>query len=170
MVQAALDRVSKNRTTVTIAHRLATIRKADNIVVLRKGKLVQQGTHESLMADEGGAYWSLATAQQLIMDSEEEEDTAAISSDLAEKKSVELNMSESALGDSTTVVSKEEPPKKEKRGFFQSFGLLLREQKSHWGWYVVLLLGAIGGGGKFSSFCLIVYRVLQDGDVANSYE
>jgi ABC-type multidrug transport system ATPase subunit len=67
IVQAALDRVSKNRTTITIAHRLSTIRKANNIVVLKKGRVVQQRTHEQLMADTEGAYWGLANAQQLTL-------------------------------------------------------------------------------------------------------
>lgn len=73
IVQAALDRASQNRTTITIAHRLSTVRKADNIVVLRKGRVVEQGTHAELMArGEGGAYHALATAQQLIREKVEE--------------------------------------------------------------------------------------------------
>lgn len=65
IVQAALDRASKGRTTIVIAHRLATIRKADNIVVLRGGQIVQSGTHESLVADIDGVYHGLATAQKV---------------------------------------------------------------------------------------------------------
>lgn len=65
IVQAALDRASKGRTTIVIAHRLATIRKADNIVVLRGGQIVQSGSHDSLMAEEGGAYHGLASAQKV---------------------------------------------------------------------------------------------------------
>jgi ATP-binding cassette subfamily B (MDR/TAP) protein 1 len=42
LVQAALDKVSEGRTTITIAHRLSTIKKADKIIVLRKGKLVSE--------------------------------------------------------------------------------------------------------------------------------
>lgn len=49
IVQKALDRVSKNRTTIVIAHRLSTIKRADSIVVLRQGKLVEQGTHDELL-------------------------------------------------------------------------------------------------------------------------
>ncbi|CAK7224921.1 hypothetical protein SBRCBS47491_005718 [Sporothrix bragantina] len=73
IVQAALDRAARNRTTITIAHRLSTVRKADNIVVLRKGRVVEQGTHTELMArGEGGAYYALATAQQLIREKADE--------------------------------------------------------------------------------------------------
>lgn len=65
IVQAALDRASKGRTTIIVAHRLTTIQKADNIVVLRSGQVVQQGTHATLMGDVGGAYHRLASAQRL---------------------------------------------------------------------------------------------------------
>merc|ERR1712000_688974 len=66
IVQAALDRVAKGRTTITIAHRLSTIKKADRIVVLKKGKVVESGTHESLIAAEG-VYNGLVQAQALSM-------------------------------------------------------------------------------------------------------
>ncbi|KAF7551907.1 hypothetical protein G7Z17_g4685 [Cylindrodendrum hubeiense] len=64
IVQQALDNVSQGRTTVTIAHKLATIRNADNIVVMDKGCIVEQGTHHSLL-EEGGAYARLVKAQDL---------------------------------------------------------------------------------------------------------
>lgn len=149
MVQAALDRVSKDRTTITIAHRLATVKRADNIVVMRKGKLVQQGTHDELMADEGGAYRTLATAQQLVMSPDDGEEDTPVLSEISEKQSL----------DATTVdgenASQEEPVSaasqgeaKKSRGFAGSFGLLLNEQRNHWPWYIVLLIGAVGGGGR----------------------
>lgn len=65
IVQAALDRASQGRTTIVIAHRLGTIQKADNIVVLRGGRVVQQGTHQDLMGQTGGAYYVLATPQSV---------------------------------------------------------------------------------------------------------
>jgi ATP-binding cassette, subfamily B, heavy metal transporter len=62
-IQDALDRVSKNRTTLVIAHRLSTIVHADNILVLEKGALVEQGTHADLMA-KNGLYASLWNRQR----------------------------------------------------------------------------------------------------------
>lgn len=62
MVQAALESAMRDRTTLVIAHRLATVQKADLIVVLDHGELVEQGTHAELVA-KGGVYAGLAALQ-----------------------------------------------------------------------------------------------------------
>ena len=53
LIQHAIDKITKGRTSVVIAHRLSTIQKADQIVVMDKGRMVQKGTHQTLLQEEG---------------------------------------------------------------------------------------------------------------------
>ena len=58
IVQEALDRAQENRTSITIAHRLSTVRNADLICVVQRGVIVESGSHDKLMAL-GGQYYRL---------------------------------------------------------------------------------------------------------------
>ena len=62
LVQQALDKMMENRTTLVIAHRLSTILKADRILVMDKGQIVEEGTHKTL-SEAGGIYANLAKLQ-----------------------------------------------------------------------------------------------------------
>lgn len=64
LVQEAINNLMSNRTSIVIAHRLSTVRHADEIIVLSKGKIVERGTHMSLMAA-GGFYKKLVTMQEV---------------------------------------------------------------------------------------------------------
>jgi len=64
LVQKALEKMMQNRTSLVIAHRLSTIQKADVIVVMKKGEIVEQGKHEELLAKKG-EYYKLVTMQSL---------------------------------------------------------------------------------------------------------
>ncbi len=64
LVQNALEKMMENRTSMVIAHRLSTIQKADTIVVLHKGEISEQGTHEELISKKG-AYYKLVNMQAL---------------------------------------------------------------------------------------------------------
>ncbi len=64
LVQDALEQVMKNRTSIVIAHRLSTVQKADKIVVMKQGKIVEMGTHKELIA-QNGMYQKLVEMQEL---------------------------------------------------------------------------------------------------------
>jgi ATP-binding cassette subfamily B (MDR/TAP) protein 1 len=64
VVQAALDLAAKGRTTIAVAHRLSTIQKADMIFVFDQGRVVEQGTHNELLAQKG-RYFELVNLQSL---------------------------------------------------------------------------------------------------------
>ncbi|WP_338874031.1 ABC transporter transmembrane domain-containing protein [Spirosoma sp. SC4-14] len=68
LVQEALDELMQNRTTIIIAHRLATIRKVDKIYVIREGMIAESGTHDELAIQEDGIYANLVKLQFEIID------------------------------------------------------------------------------------------------------
>lgn len=63
LVQDALDKLMEGRTSIVIAHRLATVRQADKIIVLDKGRIVEEGTHAELIGLDGGLYRTLSDMQ-----------------------------------------------------------------------------------------------------------
>jgi ATP-binding cassette, subfamily B (MDR/TAP), member 1 len=151
IVQAALDKVSQNRTTIVIAHRLSTIKKADNIIVLKKGKVVQQGSHEELLVDKDGAYWALANAQQLSMDDEE---PPVVPNSADRHSTIETITDDTSLTDiEEEKVSKNESYKPV--GFLRSFSHILYEQRRDWFWYLVMVIGAAGAAGKSFVRCKV---------------
>jgi len=70
-IQSALDLVSKNRTTLVIAHRLSTVINADEIIVLRDGQIAERGTHSGLLQQEG-LYASMWNRQREATEAEEQ--------------------------------------------------------------------------------------------------
>ncbi len=76
LIQRGLDSLMEGRTTITIAHRLATIRKVDRILVFDQGRIVEQGTHAALLARDGSAYRRLYEMQALDLVGEDYREAA----------------------------------------------------------------------------------------------
>ena len=143
IVQAALDRVSQGRTTIVIAHRLSTIKKADRIVVLKDGKLAEEGTHESLLDNPEGIYYHLVKAQNLDatkkdQDADSPEKEEALDAD-PEDASIEIE-------EFPEDESKQEQPKN--KSLIGSIGLFLREQDQRYPLYALSVFAAAAIGGE----------------------
>ncbi|CAF4162428.1 unnamed protein product, partial [Adineta steineri] len=117
IVQEALDRAYQGRTTIVIAHRLSTIQNADHIYVVDKGSVIEEGTHETLMAKEGGKYQEMIKNQQIDkvtgdehetvgevkVDEEIEQQTGERSGLLSDKQVSDTNEESSTSGDEHAV-------------------------------------------------------------------
>ncbi|RSL61962.1 hypothetical protein CEP54_006005 [Fusarium duplospermum] len=140
IVQEALNKAAQGRTTIIIAHRLSTIKNADRIVVLKKGKVVESGTHESLIAMED-VYAGLVNAQALSPGDSEEDIYDEFDTDidtLGREKS-------HAISEYGEHLQSEHQGGKD-RGFFGSFGRFFFESKSYWGLMIFSFITSMAAG------------------------
>lgn len=94
LVQDALDKAAAGRTTITIAHRLSTIRDADQIYVVGSGGILEQGTHNQLLANTDGPYAQLVSAQKLKGRDPESRDSEAAEDGLMSAKEIKETLAE----------------------------------------------------------------------------
>lgn len=128
-MQAAPDKAAEGQTTITIAHRLSTIKNAHRIVVPRKGKVVESGTHESLITIDDGVCAGLVNAQAISLGDSAQDETASETEDvdtLARQKTRAESEHTTRLDEDTSCSGKN-------RAFFGSFGRFFYESKTHWG-------------------------------------
>ena len=144
IVQAALDKVAQGRTTITIAHRLSTIKKADRIIVLKKGQLVESGTHNELL-DREGVYYGLVQAQQLSLG-----EPAEASKEMSESIDEETSLTQEKSRAKSVTATAEDPEevKDQQRGLFKSFGRFFYESRNVWWLKALTVLFTAGCGAS----------------------
>ncbi|KAJ4324676.1 hypothetical protein N0V84_003800 [Fusarium piperis] len=138
IVQAALDRITQNRTSITIAHRLSTIKKADNIIVLQKGRAVEEGTHASLM-ELSGVYSALVQAQSLRFGDKPDGETPVEFDAESEK----MDHLDDVNRVPTTIEESQVHEPVEPRNLARSFGRLLYEQRGQFPFYIGIVFSAM---------------------------
>lgn len=156
IVQQALDNVSENRTTVVIAHKLSTIRDADNIAVMSDGRVIEQGTHDKLL-EADGAYARLVRAQDLGRADQNDDDT---SNHDGEKVVLERTQTQ-ATSVHDTHDAQAEHSKGPNYSLFRCIVIVFWEQRFLWPWFLVLTTAAILGGLTFPSQAILFARIVN---------
>lgn len=153
-MQDALDNVSRSRTTLTIAHKLSTIQKADNIAVMSQGAVVEQGTHQELLS-RNGAYARLVRAQNLEQTPihgadkhSHEADTERLPSEGGDGNGEKLMRAKTDTSVYSSGEPTEEPVAKEDMGYslIKCLYLLVREQPRWWPLYAALAVVSLLAG------------------------
>ncbi|KAF1996643.1 leptomycin B resistance protein pmd1 [Amniculicola lignicola CBS 123094] len=159
IVQEALDRVSKNRTTIVIAHRLSTIKRADKIIVLRQGKLVEQGSHEELLKDELGVYFGLVHAQKLAIEAVEDEDDDEVVLHKTKTSATERSEAQHAQEERSSTANEDLEYKQQ--GLLRSFGRIIVEQRHQWLLYTLITCGIFIAGAIYPIQAYVFAKVIE---------
>ena len=155
IVQATLDRVSRGRTTIVIAHKLPTIRNADRIVLLTKGRVIEQGTHEMLLRS-GNAYARLVAARDLGMNARVDEDANQQSEkDSHPTSSIGKGKKQVAAASEKCSPSHIEHKAMQRLAIAGSSKKILRELKRYRPLFAVAVIAYIVSGGVYPSQSVI---------------
>ncbi|EJP62955.1 ABC transporter [Beauveria bassiana ARSEF 2860] len=170
VVQQALDRASKGRTTITIAHKLATIRKADNIVVMAKGRIVEQGTHELLLAA-GGVYANLVSIQNLAVtaaadsdDDDEKSDKTAQESDALDPADLQQTLTRHATEDRRRMEkqkNRDSYANHKQVGMATAIMRVIKESPDLTWAYIMTVIGCMGASAGFPGQAILVANTVQ---------
>jgi ATP-binding cassette subfamily B (MDR/TAP) protein 1 len=156
IVQQALDRVSKDRTTIVIAHKLSTIRNADNIAVMADGAVIEQGTHDNLLAC-NGAYARLVMAQDLGNGGADDEDDTEGNEATTRLGLVRTQTQVSGVGQAAEESTKDGIH----YNLVRCIWIIFKEQKHLWRWFLVLGVATIAGGATFPAQAILFSRIVQ---------
>ncbi|VUC31530.1 unnamed protein product [Clonostachys rosea] len=161
IVQKALDRVSEGRTTIVIAHKLATIQKADNIVVMTKGRIVEQGTHQSLIAHDG-TYARLVKIQDLTKSSDESGTSSDVddSAEPAELVHTLTRKETSEQRNESVPKDRDDYDQHEQRDIFSAIGRILLDTPELGGAYTFIAFGCLIAGGTFPGQAILLSNMM----------
>ncbi|XP_054420503.1 ATP-binding cassette sub-family B member 5 [Pteronotus mesoamericanus] len=155
VVQAALEKASKGRTTIVVAHRLSTVRSADVIVAMKDGMAVEKGTHAELMAQQG-LYYSLAMSQDIKKADEQMESMA-----YPEKNSSSVPLcSMNSIKSDFTDKSEESTQYKETSLPEVSLLKIFKLNKSEWPSVVLGTLASVLNGTVHPIFSVIFAKII----------
>lgn len=146
IVQEALDNVSAERTTLIIAHKLSTVRKAHNIAVMAKGAVIEQGTHEDLLRS-NGAYSRLVNAQNLNQEQDQDEPEKNDSDAAGEGKPLDRAMTTTSEGPVDEVPKDIKPSMG--YGLFKIIWIFVSNNPQLW-WRFAIMGSAAALAGKCS--------------------
>ncbi|KZZ90141.1 leptomycin B resistance protein pmd1 [Ascosphaera apis ARSEF 7405] len=166
-VQSAIESIANGRTMITIAHRLSTIRTADNIIVMRNGKVVEQGTHSELLAKQG-AYADLVHLQNLNTNAANDEDDRVSSLDSVSVSSFnEINEKEASIDpkasddnaivpvtsvrptSSADTIQDNDDQLSKKRSFGSTMKALGPYVRRYWPIFLIVMVATVVVGGTF---------------------
>lgn len=166
VVQDALDKASKGRSTIVIAHRLSTIRNADIICVVDKGKIIESGTHDQLMANpERSLYQDLVKLQEIAgREEEKSRDPNADPNALPVPKEVEKTLSNKISARSPTTASEKAPlPTSEEEKEALNKGVVWRSMRFNSPETLYIIVGSIAAmvnGAVFPVFSIIFGEII----------
>ncbi|KAM0421186.1 hypothetical protein ACHAPT_011078 [Fusarium lateritium] len=161
IVQDALNKVSANKTTLIIAHKLSTIQSADNIIVMSSGQVVEQGRHHELLALDS-QYATLVKAQSLGHAAEMRESNDIENDD----DHPELDLTQKAAETSSFVsltAPGDQPPaiSQVNHSLIKCLFILLREQRDSYLWMALLVFACVIGGGSYSAQAVVYSRMIN---------
>ncbi|KAJ3533044.1 hypothetical protein NM208_g8157 [Fusarium decemcellulare] len=159
VVQKALSRVSENRTTVVIAHRLSTVREADNIAVISEGQVAEQGTHEELVAL--NSYYARLIKAQDLATSEDPSSTGAVKEGPSEEDSHQESLEMvRTVATEKALESQDDDNRRRDKSLISSLIIILREQKALLPLILIAVIGCIAAAATWPGQAILFAKLI----------
>ncbi|CAF0868569.1 unnamed protein product [Adineta steineri] len=171
VVQDALDRASKGRTTIVIAHRLSTIVNASKIIVINKGSVVEEGSHQALM-DAKGVYYGLVQAQNLrnVDGKEVEEDADLTEPPPYDRTRTLSNQHQTSVDEKDGLTNDDESSEKMEYSGPAPFIAMLKMNRPELIYIIFGCISCICNGGVQPAFGVILSKIIAVFQVCDQNE